>query len=95
MNKTELIKAVAKNSGENEILVRKILNVLFDTIKESLWYGLDVKIKDFLHFTLHVKKESLKRHFRAKEPILVPKHYYVKVTLPKNFKDKIKTKTVH
>lgn len=95
MNKTDLIKAVAKHSGENEATVRTILNSIVDVIKESLWYGMDIKIKDFISLSLIKRGDAWKTHFHNKEKIFVPKHYYVKVSLSKLIKDKIKTKIVH
>jgi len=95
MNKTDLIKAVAKHSGENEATVRTILNSIVDVIKESLWFGMDIKIKDFISLSLIKREDAWKTHFHNKEKILVPKHYYVKVSLSKLIKDKIKTKIVH
>lgn len=95
MNKTELIKAVVKHSGENEVAVRTILNSIIDVIKDSLWYGMDIKIKDFISFSLLKREDAYKTHFHKKEKVFVPKHYTVRVVLSKVFKNKIKTKTVH
>lgn len=95
MNKTELIKSVSKSTKIEEATVRIIFNSIIDTIKETLWIGMNVKIKDFLNFTLHIKNESKKRNFNTNTLFTMPKHYWVKVSLPQVFKDRIKKKNVY
>lgn len=95
MNKTELIKSVSKSTKVDEGTVRIVFNGIIDTIKRSLWIGINVSIKDFLTFKLEVRKEAKKRDFKKNEELIVPKHFRVKVELPKVFRDKMKTKTIH
>ena len=62
MNKTELIKAVSNHTEIDQDTVRKVFNGIIFTIKDRLWYGVDVKIKDFLNFTLTIRNEVNRRN---------------------------------
>jgi len=93
MNKTELIKSISKSTEVDEDTTRKVINGMVDTIKEALWIGNNVAIKDFIHFKLEVKREMTISNFG--NPIVIPKHFVVKITIPGNFKNKIKSKIVH
>lgn len=95
MNKTELIKSVSKSTKVDEATVRIVFNGIIDTIKESLWIGINVIIKDFISFKLEIREEAKKRNFKTNEALIVPKHFRVKVELPKVFKDKMKTKNIY
>lgn len=95
MKKTDLIKEVSKSTDVDEATVRKVFNSIVDTIKDSLFYGVDIRIKDFISFTLERRAESKRRNPQNQEPFIVPAHYKVKVTLSRLFNEKIRTKKVY
>lgn len=95
MDKTELIKKVAEETSVKEDVVRIVFNSIIDTIQKSLLFGVNVRIKGFLHFTLDRKPAREAMNPKTQEKIQIPKRYVVKTSLPKVFTDKIKNKTVY
>ncbi len=95
MNKTQLIKQVAKTSNIDESTVRTILNNTFDIIQDSLLKGINVQIAGFIHFVLKIRKERVKNSLNDKGTITIPKHYYVKTILPRAFVQAVRNKTVY
>lgn len=95
MNKAELLKQISKDTGVELGVTRKVFNSMVTIIQDSLFFGLDIKIKNFINLTLEKRKEKVMRNPKTGEEIVVPKHYYVRTTLPFVFKKRIKTKKVY
>jgi nucleoid DNA-binding protein len=95
MQKTELINSVAKSTGVDRATVRLVANGIFETIKSQLWIGVNIKIKDFMSFTLETRPETIRRNPQTDEKMVIPKQYRVKASMSQVFKDKIKTKIVY
>lgn len=95
MDKTELIKKTSKNIGVDEDTVRTVLNGIVDTIFSTLLFGINVKIRDFMSFTLERKEGGPRLNPKTKEEYILPTRYSVKVSLAVPFKNKIKNKTVY
>lgn len=94
MNNTELIKVVSKSTKLDVDTVRVVLNSIIETVKGSLWKGLDVRIQNFANFTIKTRPEKKWRNPKTGEEVSLPKYYYVKVDISKLFRDKMRTKTV-
>ena len=95
MNKTEFIKKVAKKSGHKTQVCNEVFFAISETIQETLWEGINIKISNFLTFTLETQKARTFSNPRTGEKIEVPKRFRVKVQLPRPFIDKMKTKKVY
>ncbi len=95
MNKTELIKTVSKQTGITEKDTRTVINNMIEVIRESLFFGINVKIQDFANFTLEVWKEKKGSNPRTGERFIIPKRYMVKTLLAKSITDRIKEKPVY
>jgi len=95
MNKTELLKKISHKSDIPEKDVRLVFNTMVDEIKNSLIFGMNVKIKDFLNFELRISPETRRKNPQTNAEMIIKKKYRVKLTLPKTFTDRIKEKTVH
>lgn len=95
MNQTELIKKISKESGIEKKIVLKVFNTMVDVIKKSLLFGIDVKIKNFVNFTLVVRNAQEIINPRTGKMMKVKKRYKVKMELPRDFNKQIANKTVY
>jgi len=95
MTKTDIIKSVTKSSGLDEEVVRDVFNHIVETIKSNLYNGIDVKIHDFMNFTLHIMKARKSQNPKTGEEVIVPKHYKVRPTLSRVFQARIFNKVVY
>lgn len=95
MDKTELIKKVAEDTCVKEDVVRKVFNSMVSIIQESLLFGINVKIKGFIVFSLDRLKGRIAKNPQNGEPVTVPPRYVVRTRLPRVFTDKIKAKKVY
>jgi nucleoid DNA-binding protein len=95
MNKTDLIKRVSKDTDVPEKETRLVINSMIDNIKDRLFYGVEIKLKDFLTFKLEKSKQTKRVNPQTKEQIIVPKKYRIKTVWSRLFVDKIQSKTVH
>jgi DNA-binding protein HU-beta len=95
MNKQDLIKKVSTLTGYSEEIVKNIINETIDSIKDNLYFGIDVHIMGFLSLVLVKKKASILRNPKTGEKVMKPKRYDVKITLSRIFRKKIESKTVY
>lgn len=72
MNRTELIKAVARQSKYSQRQVQEILELTLDTICLSLRYGEDVTLVGFGRFETRDHKEIEKYNPQTKQKMIVP-----------------------
>ena len=95
MNKVDIIKEVSLNSGISESTVRIVFNQIINSIQDNLIKGINVKIKNFMNFKLEIQREVTRKNPMTEENIISPKHYKIRLSLPKVFKDKLKKKIVY
>lgn len=95
MNKNQFIKKVAKNCDHDEKTCREVFDSVSETIQETLLYGIDIKITNFMNLTLEVSNKREHYNVATGETRKIPKRYKVKVTLPRYFREKIRKKTVY
>lgn len=95
MNKVDIIKEVSLNSGISESTVRIVFNQIINSIQDNLIKGINVKIKNFMNFKLEIQREVTRKNPMTGENIISPKHYKIRLSLPKVFKDKLKKKIVY
>ena len=95
MDRSDLVKKVAKRTGHSKKDVNDIVVAFTEEIQEALIFGMDVKIKEFANFDLKISPERNKVNPRTGEAFVSPKRYRVKVTLSKVFDEKLRQKTVY
>jgi nucleoid DNA-binding protein len=95
MNKTELIKSISKSTEVEEDTVRKVFNSMVTIIQDTLFFGLNVEIKNFISFKLKRRKERIMKNPKTGINVNVPTHYKVAIALPFVFRQRMKTKEVH
>lgn len=78
MNKSELIKKVAKRSELNAKQVENVLNEFFGTVADELGRGGEVNIAKFGSFTTTQRAERKGRNPKTGEAIVIPAKHAVK-----------------
>ncbi len=87
MNKTELIAAVAKKTGQTKKEVDTAVNTLLNTIVETVAKNEKVQIVGFGTFELHSRNERQGRDPRTNTPITIPASRVPAFKAGKVFKD--------
>ena len=72
MNKTELVKSVAAQAGLSDHKTEKVINALFDTIKQQLADGGEVSIVGFGVFHVSERAERQGRNPKTGETLTIP-----------------------
>lgn len=72
MNKTELITAVAENTGLSKKDSEKALNAAFDAITDALKEGEKVQIIGFGSFEVKTRAARMGRNPQTKETLQIP-----------------------
>ena len=84
MNKQELIRSVADNSGLTLVQSEKAINALLESVKSTVKNGGKVKLMDFGTFEKKTRKERNGVKPGTSEQITIPAKDYVKFTESKN-----------
>ena len=71
MNKTEIINAVAEDTGMTKAETAEVFEAIFDEITESLKQGDAVRIPNFGTFAVAKRKASMGRNPRTGEAISI------------------------
>ncbi|MDR0678334.1 MAG: HU family DNA-binding protein [Holosporaceae bacterium] len=87
MNKTELVKAVAKKSGLSIKDSGNFLNEFISVAKKTFSKGKDVILVGFGTFSVVKRKARIARNFRTKEIIKIPPYKSVRFRPGKNLKE--------
>lgn len=95
MFRSDLIREVAEKSGIDQETVKTVLLAEHQAIQDNLIKGIDVKIKEFANFTLHIRKGGEVHNPLVGKKVKVPKRYYVKTVWPRPFIDRLKNKPVY
>jgi len=89
MNKTELIAAVAEQTGLSKKDAEKAVKAVFDTIEGAVAKGDKVQIVGFGNFELRTRSARQGRNPRTKEPIEIPASKLPVFKAGKSFKDAV------
>lgn len=73
MNKTDLVKAVANDTGRSEALVEQVMDSLLKVITVGLSAGEPVTLRRFGRFEERIRKPVMRRNPRTGEEHKVPK----------------------
>jgi DNA-binding protein HU-beta len=78
MNKSELIDAVSKDTGQPKTVVTAVLEAAFDNTVSALRRGDDVKVYGFGTYSVRVNSARMARNPRTGEPIQIAETKVVK-----------------
>ncbi|GHU16763.1 DNA-binding protein HU-beta [Alphaproteobacteria bacterium] len=87
MNKSELIDAIAKDSGLTKLDSEKAVNSLISAMQDALRKGDDVTLVGFGSFTVKLTAGRSGRDFKTGEPIDIPPRNSVRFKPGKNLKE--------
>ncbi|MDR0555573.1 MAG: HU family DNA-binding protein [Holosporaceae bacterium] len=89
MNKSELIDAVARDSGLTKSDSEKALNSMVSAVEYALKEGEDVTLVGFGSFSVKKTAGRSGRNFRTGDPICIPPRMSVRFKPGKNLKDSV------
>ena len=89
MNKTDLVKHVAKEADVTQAVAAKAVDAVFGGISASLAAGEKVQIPGFGSFEVRERAERVGHDPRTKEEVLIPKSRAVGFRIGKALRDKV------
>ncbi|MDR2158251.1 MAG: HU family DNA-binding protein [Holosporaceae bacterium] len=89
MNKSELVDAIAKNSGLTRSDTEKAVNSFVATIEKALGKGDDVTLVGFGSFSVKKNAGRSGRNFKTGATIHIPPRKSVRFKPGKNLKDSV------
>lgn len=90
MNKNDLIAAVAASAGLSKADATQAVEGVFDTIKNELSGGGEVRLVGFGTFSVSTRKASMGRNPQTQEKIQIPETKQPKFKAGKGLKDAVK-----
>ena len=90
VNKTELVKRVAKEGRFTQVDAEIFINAFIDVVLEALMEGEDVLLTGLGKFVLAERKERTGRDWTTGEQIVIPARKVPAFEFYKGIKDKIK-----
>ncbi len=92
MNKGELVSAVAQEAGLTKTNAETAVNAVFQTIRNSVSKGEEVRLIGFGTFAVTNRAASTGRNPRTGEPIKIPAKKQVKFKAGKDLKESVNKK---
>ena len=90
MTRSDIISAIAKETGIDKITVRKIIESFMGTVKESLAGERNVYLRGFGSFIIKKRARKVGRNIRKNTTIIIPEHFIPFFKPSKSFIDKVK-----
>ena len=90
ISKQDLIKKVSEKTNIAQTQVRNVVDMLLETIKDSLVDGEKVSLLGFCSFEVVNTKEKTGVNPSTQEKIIIPAGKKVKVSVSKTVKDAVK-----
>lgn len=89
MNKSELIKAIASESGLTQAQASNAIDALCKVVIDELSQGGEVEIKGFGSFSTQQRAERIGHNPKTKEPVIIPATRVAKFKAGKTLKDAV------
>ena len=90
MTKSELIKEISAQTGEDINQTIKIVEALMKTIKKSLTNNKNVYLRGFGSFIIIKKAKKTARDIRKSKTVIIPEHFAPKFKPVKSFMIEVK-----
>ena len=90
MNKSEIIKVVAKDTGIPSRYVSRVVDSVFDVMSSAISVGEDVQITRFGKFWHQELKEHRMYSLKTKEIVTLPVRHRVKFKLSSSLRERMK-----
>ena len=85
MTKADLIHSISAQTGQDKIIVKKIVETFIKNIKDSLVNKNNVYLRGFGSFLVVKKAEKKGRDIRKNKIIIIPEHFAPKFKPVKSF----------
>ena len=89
MNKKELVRAAAKESGLTQVKVKTAVDAMIKVFQEKMGAGNEIKLANFGTFRLVDRKAYTARNPKTQEPVAVPAKTVVRFRASKNLKETV------
>lgn len=90
MTKAEIISLVSSQTGNDNVMVKKIVESFMTNIKASLANNKNVYLRGFGSFLVVKKAKKTARDIRKNKSVIIPEHYAPKFKPVKSFVDEVK-----
>ncbi len=90
MTKAEIISLVSSQTGNDNVMVKKIVESFMTNIKASLANNKNVYLRGFGSFLVVKKAKKTARDIRKNKSVIIPEHYAPKFKPVKSFIDEVK-----
>ena len=90
MTKSELIKAISKDTGLEYVAVSAVIESAMKNMKDSLIKDEPVYLRGFGTFLNKIRKPKTARNIKAQTTIIVPEHKVPSFKPAREFKDKVR-----
>lgn len=77
MTKKDIVVKISDQTGIKQVIVKKIVHKVFDTVLEVLKEGRRIEIRNFGVFEVKKRKARMGRNPRTNEPVRVPERKQV------------------
>lgn len=92
MTKAEIISLISDQTGNDTVMIKKIVESFMTNVKDSLANNKNVYLRGFGSFIVIKKAKKTARNIRKNKSIIIPEHYAPKFKPVKSFIDEIKGK---
>lgn len=90
MTKKDLALKIAEETGVKQVIARRVVQKVFDTILEALAQGKHIEIRNFGVFKVKTRKPRIGRNPRTNIPVPIPERKTVVFKPGLEMKQKIK-----
>ena len=92
MTKAEIISLVSTQTGNDNVMVKRIVESFMTNVKASLANNKNVYLRGFGSFLVVKKAKKTARDIRKNKSVIIPGHYAPKFKPVKSFVDDVKGK---
>ncbi len=90
MTKKDIVMKISEETGVKQVVVKKVVHKVFDSVFEALYKGKKIEIRNFGVFKVKRRKRRMGRNPRTNEPVPVPERKVVVFKPGLEMKQKIK-----
>jgi len=90
MTKAEIISLISDQTGNDNIMVKKVVESFMKNVKDFLANNKNVYLRGFGSFLVVKKAKKTARDIRKNKSVIIPEHYAPKFKPVKSFVDSIK-----
>lgn len=90
MTKADIVNEISKQTGIEKVAVKKTVEALMESIKDSLKNNQNVYLRGFGSFIVKKRAEKTARNISKNTTIIIPEHFIPAFKPAKSFVNKVK-----